>query len=162
MLRALEPEDLELLYRIENDMQFWCYGDTTSPYSRFQLRQYIASASGDAFRDGQVRFAIDERGTTVGYVDLQDLSALHARAAVGIVVLPEHQRRGYATQALLHVAQYARDVLHLHQLYATVASTNAASLALFAKAGYKKTATLSEWLSTPTGWADMSVVSLRL
>ena len=33
-LRAIEPEDLDLLYRIENDVKLWNVGTTNVPYSR--------------------------------------------------------------------------------------------------------------------------------
>ena len=51
-LRALEPEDLDLIYRIENDPDFWRHGSTTVPYSRYALRQYMESAQNDLFADG--------------------------------------------------------------------------------------------------------------
>ena len=41
-LRALEPEDLELLYHIENDDKLWNVGITNVPYSRFMLQEYSA------------------------------------------------------------------------------------------------------------------------
>ena len=44
-LRAPEPEDLELLYKWENDTSLWLAGNTRAPYSRFQLKQYIAGTS---------------------------------------------------------------------------------------------------------------------
>ena len=43
-LRALEPEDLELLYRWENDPELWEVGNTLAPYSRYILKEYIAGS----------------------------------------------------------------------------------------------------------------------
>ena len=34
-LRALEPEDLDLLYAWENDTSLWEFGSTLVPYSRY-------------------------------------------------------------------------------------------------------------------------------
>ena len=34
-LRALEPEDLEFFYSIENDPELWDVSDYTTPYSRY-------------------------------------------------------------------------------------------------------------------------------
>ena len=34
-LRALEPEDLEFIYNLENDMSFWHLSNTQTPYSVF-------------------------------------------------------------------------------------------------------------------------------
>ena len=42
LLRAMEPEDLELLYQIENNPALWKVGVTNVPYSRYQLRDYLA------------------------------------------------------------------------------------------------------------------------
>ena len=43
-LRALEPEDLDSLYNIENDEDLWDVGVTNVPYSRFVLSAYIATS----------------------------------------------------------------------------------------------------------------------
>ena len=75
-LRALEPEDLELVYRIENDPTFWRHGSTTVPYSRYTLRQFIADSTGDIFRDGQVRLVIEIKEES-GARDSLPLHGLH-------------------------------------------------------------------------------------
>jgi diamine N-acetyltransferase len=40
-LRALEPEDLEFIYTIENDESIWEVSHTQTPYSRFLISQYL-------------------------------------------------------------------------------------------------------------------------
>ena len=40
-LRAVEPEDLDVMYEMENDPAMWDVSSFTVPYSRFVLRQYI-------------------------------------------------------------------------------------------------------------------------
>ena len=60
-LRAIEPEDLDLLYRIENDVKLWNIGTTNVPYSRYILHDYVANASDDIYTDRQVRMMV-ERG----------------------------------------------------------------------------------------------------
>ena len=40
-LRALEPEDLDFVYEIENDTSLWALSDTQTPYSRFLIKQYL-------------------------------------------------------------------------------------------------------------------------
>ena len=54
-LRAMEPEDLDLLYHIENDETLWKVGSSNVPYSRYALHNYIASSSYDIYVDRQVR-----------------------------------------------------------------------------------------------------------
>ena len=54
-LRAMEPEDLDFLYNIENDRELWNVGNTNVPYSRYVLHDYIANSTNDIYSDGQVR-----------------------------------------------------------------------------------------------------------
>ena len=41
-LRAIEPEDLEILYTLENDTDMWDISSVHVPYSRYTLKQFIA------------------------------------------------------------------------------------------------------------------------
>ena len=52
-LRAPEPEDLEVMFRFENATDVWEMSNTTGPYSRFQLKQYIEQTQNDLFADRQ-------------------------------------------------------------------------------------------------------------
>ena len=157
-LRAVEPEDLDLMYLIENDTELWRLGQTTVPFSHYALKQYIAETTNDFFHDRQLRLVIETAdGTSVGFVDLQNYEPLHHRAEVGIVVVPEKQRQGLATEALRLLAGYVSVHLGIHQLYALVPEGNEASMALFKKCGYKKTATLQDWLNSPKGWQSVVV-----
>ena len=54
-LRAPEPEDLEVMFRFENATDVWEMSNTTGPYSRFQLKQYIEQTQNDLFADRQLR-----------------------------------------------------------------------------------------------------------
>lgn len=152
-LRACEPEDLEVMYRIENDSSLWEAGLTTTPYSRYALKQYIASSQNDIFIDRQLRLMVVrcEDGLAVGITDLTDFDPLHRRAGVGMVILPEYRRRGYARQALDLLCRYAYDYLHLHQLYAYIACDNAASLNLFEDGQFVRSGILREWLQADGG-----------
>ena len=53
-LRALEPEDLDFLYEMENDESLWEMGGTNVPYSRQVLLDYITTATADIYTDKQV------------------------------------------------------------------------------------------------------------
>lgn len=161
-LRPLEPEDLELLYQWENDTTLWGYSGATVPYSRYLLKQYIESATSDIYQDRQLRLMIDDReeNTTVGIIDLYDFDPSNARAGVGILIAPTMQQRGYATEALTLLVQYAFTHLQLHQLYAHVAATNLPSNRLFSHIKFTPTATLKQWCKTPQGYVDIVVYQL--
>lgn len=160
-LRPVEIEDLDLLYDIENAHEEWTASESNVPYSRFALTKYIADTQLDIYADRQLRLIIEADGVPVGIADLFDFEPLHDRAAVGIVVAEAYRGRGIAAEALRLLDDYAFRRLHLHQLYAHVARSNAASLALFRAAGYTAAATLTDWLRRPDGYEDAVVFQKR-
>ena len=154
-LRAIEPEDLDLMYIVENDPEVCRYSCTTVPLSRYALRRYIEESGGDLYRDSQVRMTIMDAatGAPCGFLDITDLDVAHRRAQVGIVLVPEAQGRGIATGALAEAALYARSQ-GLHQLYAIVAEENARARNLFLRSSYKEVAVLPQWLCSDGRYMD--------
>ena len=155
-LRALEPDDLEFLYELENDPSIWGVSDTLAPVSRQALREYLTHAAADFYVVRQLRLVITTAigSPAVGVVDLFDYDPLHQRAGVGITIRGRERRHGYARQALKLLKVHAREVLRLHQIYATVGADNPASMKLFRAAGFRRVGTRRAWLRTPQGWAD--------
>lgn len=169
-LRAIEPEDLDMLYRIENDTRLWGVGSTNVPYSRYALHDYIANASSDIYTDRQVRLIVENEPDnspdgaihTLGIADLVSFDPRHRRAEVGIVIASPHRRQGYALATLLSLQDYACRVLSLHQLYAVVGADNSAALSLFIKAGYLQVATLPQWLCSGNTYVDAALLQMIL
>ncbi len=159
-LRPCEPEDLNLLYTIENDPQMWDTSNAEGLYSRYALKQYIASAA-SIYECGEMRLVIEEsesgKSVAVGIIDITNFSALHARAEVGIALLKEYRGRGLATQALQKLEQYAVERLHIHLLYAHVVSDNIASSKLFQKNGYKIVSKLPNWHFDKAKYVDVNI-----
>ena len=158
-LRAIEPEDLDLLYRIENDIKLWNIGATNVPYSRYTLHDYIANASGDIYTDRQVRMMIENNeGKIVGIVDIVNFDPSNRRAELGLVIEEPYRQMGYAQSVMAEVENYAVGVLHLHQLFAVIDITNTACVALFRKLGYRESATLQDWLFDGRDYHDAIVM----
>lgn len=156
-LRAPEPEDLELLYRWENNPEWWELGNTLAPYSHYQLKEYIAQSHRDIFDLKQLRLMIElcPDGATVGMVDLYDFDPHHRRAGVGILVDPAYQGKGLAAEALGLLVRYAFSFLKLHQLYAHIPVSNKASKALFTRCGFTVTGVLTDWIAVEDGYQDV-------
>ena len=162
-LRAIEPEDLDLLYKIENDKKLWNVGITNVPYSRYTLHNYIATASNDIYVDHQVRMMVENMsGEVVGIVDLVNFDPSNCRAEVGLIIIEAYRRLGYGNSVLASIAAYALNTLHLHQLYAYVDTNNEASLKLFSKQGYLSSATIRDWLFDGREYHDAVLMQLVL
>ncbi|WP_165041277.1 GNAT family N-acetyltransferase [Dysgonomonas sp. ZJ709] len=163
-LRALEPEDLELLYQWENNSELWIYGSTVSPYSKLALRQYINdSLEMDIYQSKQLRLMIDIVGenTTIGTVDLYDINMRNKNAGIGILIDEAYRNRKYASQALELMREYAFNFLKLHQLYAYIGVNNKPSLKLFENIGYSPVGILKDWIQLmDDNYEDVLVIQL--
>lgn len=154
-LRALEPSDVGLLYQIENDQSLWQYGSNTMPFSREALSLYIATCGSDIYQDRQLRLVVEVGGIAVGLVDIFNMDLKHQRAEVGIVIMDEHRRKGYGSQALQAIVQLVLNHIALHQLYAYVGANNDAAKQVFLNAGFSQSGIIKDWMSEPhRGYAD--------
>lgn len=155
-LRALEPEDLDLLYEVENDPSIWWIGGQKGPYSRFMLRQYLADITGDIYTDKQLRLVavMKETNEPVGLVDLMDFSPAHHKAEVGILVFPEFRGKHYASSVLQLLEAFAAEHLLLHQLFAYTPVQNQAAVHLFRKNGFAEEHRLVDWIRLNDGFCD--------
>ena len=192
-LRALEPEDLDLLYAIENDPGTWASTAHAAFYSRYVLKQYIAAAANDIFADGQLRLVAtlqmpqaegasscgdgtisfgdgtlsSGEGTLpcdegkrlsvpIGLADMTGFDPMHQRAEIGLIMLPAYRGKGLAVSVLNCLVAHAQR-LHIHQLWATVAETNAAAKAMMAAARFYPSALLRQWLRTDANYVDARI-----
>ncbi|MBD3723659.1 MAG: GNAT family N-acetyltransferase [Flavobacteriaceae bacterium] len=147
-LRALEPEDLEFIYLIENDESIWEVSHTQTPYSKFLIRQYLENAHQDIYEAKQLRLAICEKDAfqAIGLIDLFDYDPQNSRAGIGILIHTEsYKNKGIGTEALDLLIKYSFSNLQLHQLYANISTDNEASLQLFTKFGFQKIGVKKQW-----------------
>lgn len=161
-LRALEPEDLELLYTIENDSSLWWLATTTAPYSRYRLRDYISANENDIYKDEQIRFVIEWQDKAIGMIDLFDYSPKNGRAEMGVALLKEAQGKGLARQAIGMIADYARNVVHMEQIYSVVPESNIASLRMLEATGFVRSGTLKRWIRNGENYENAAVMQLFL
>ncbi|NQX84470.1 MAG: GNAT family N-acetyltransferase [Flavobacteriaceae bacterium] len=146
-LRALEPEDLEFVYEIENSEGLWEISQTVTPYSRFLIKQYLEQAHKDIFEVKQLRLVIcNLEHETLGLIDVFDFDSINQRAGIGILVKAEVDRqKGIGSEALYLLVNYCFMHLDLHQLYCNISETNIASLKLFKKHGFEIVGLKKDW-----------------
>lgn len=161
-LRAVEPEDAEMMYEAEGDPAAWIYSDYLAPMSLEMMRHYALTYDADPLRSGQLRLIIEAGGEAAGILDLFDISARHLRADTGIYLLPSFRGKGLGIKALELVKEYCRQRLGLHQLTATVAEGNTQALNCYGKAGFTIVGKRPEWLRMPDGFEDVWLMCTKL
>lgn len=162
-LRALEPEDLDILYKWENNSNLWVHGNTLTPYSKLALRNYISETQQtDIFEAKQLRLMIElkQKKIVLGSVDIYDFDFHNSRVGIGILIDEQMRKNGYAEQTLKLIEDYSFNFLHIHQLYAYIATDNENSIRLFEKCRYKKSGLLKNWIRHNNAYKDVSLYQL--
>ena len=156
-LRALEPEDLDFIYALENNESIWEVSNTQTPYSRFLIRQYLENAHQDIYEAKQLRLAIchNETAETLGLIDIFDFDPKNNRAGVGLLIGSQANRsKGIGSEALELVINYSFQQLQVHQLYVNIGSDNEISLQLFTKFGFQKIGIKKDWNKVNNDYKD--------
>ncbi|MDR2474276.1 MAG: GNAT family N-acetyltransferase [Bacteroidales bacterium] len=163
-LRALEPEDIDILYRWENDTSLWSNGNTLSPWSRFSLRRYIEESFQNIYEIKQLRLMIilKENFETIGAVDLFNFDPFHERAEIGILIDKNYRNRGLAEQSLLLMKGYAFQYLKIKQLYVHIPESNDTSLRLFQRCGFLISGKLQKWIKVGDTFRDVYLLQLLI
>jgi len=156
-LRALEPEDLNNLYQLENEEQVWEISNTSTPYSKYVLKQYLEASHRDIFEVKQLRLVVcmSKNDQAIGFIDLFDFDPKHKRVGIGIIIFSEKDRqKGHAFEAVNLLCNYAFVHLNVHQVYANITEDNLGSIQLFEKLGFKKAGTKKEWMFSGSTFKD--------
>jgi len=158
-LRAVEPADIDMLYEWENNTSVWNVSNTLTPFSRFQIEEYVMNSQNDIYAARQLRLMIElytgvAAPETIGCIDLFDFEPHHLRAGIGVLIAEKYRDQGYAGEALEILMYFAFGTLHLHQLYCNIAANNLNSVHLFEKHGFTRCGIKREWLIEGLSWSD--------
>lgn len=147
ILRALEPDDLDILYDTENDKSLWKYSNTSSPFSKHSLKKFIENSHLDIIEHNQVRLVLsDKNNLPFGFIDLFKYDMINKRAGVGIIIFEKYRSRGLGSISLDLIENYVKKYIPIHQLYANISSENTESIKLFEKHNYLKVGNKKDWI----------------
>ena len=147
ILRALEPDDLDILYDTENDKSLWKYSNTSSPFSKHSLKKFIENSHLDIIEHKQVRLVLsDKNNLPFGFIDLFKYDMINKRAGVGVIIFEKYRSRGLGSISLDLIENYVKKYIPIHQLYANISSENIESIKLFEKHNYLKVGNKKDWI----------------
>lgn len=134
-LVALEQEDLPQVIQWINDERVNVFNGARFPVGAAEQQAWFERTRGDNTKQ---KLIIRSRADgAVGMVSLFNIDAKHQSAEIGIYVDPQHQRRGYAADALRMVVRFAFMEMNLHKVYCSILAFNEASVRLFERVGFK-------------------------
>jgi len=154
-LRTVHPSDAAALYCWENNFDYREAGSSAKHFTKEEIKNFVLNSYHDIHLEKQLRWMIcpvkSEKkavnsgsaftasfSESIGCIDLFDFDEHNRKAGVGILIAePKHRKNGYGSEALSILVRYCFSILHLKQLYCTIAKDNRASLNLFTKHGFK-------------------------
>lgn len=144
-LRKFKPSDAEAVYQICKDKQMarWTMG-LPADYKLEHATAFIRKARRLARQNRELHFAITlkESGRLIGTMGLKRIDTTHKCAEIGFVIGRKYQAKGYATEAVGLILEFAFKKLRLYRVYGYCFEPNVASRCVFEKCRFKLEGTI--------------------
>ncbi|MFC4275378.1 spermidine N1-acetyltransferase [Achromobacter aloeverae] len=156
-LRPLEREDLRFVHALDNNasvMRYWF----EEPYETFAE---LSSLYEEHIHDQRERrFVMEAHADKVGLVELVEIDHVHRRAEFQIIVIPDHQGKGYASEGTRLAMEYGFSVLNLYKIYLLVDKENHKAAHIYKKLGFTEEGVLKHEFFVQGQYRDVVRMSL--
>jgi len=135
-LRAIEREDIPTFVRWFNDPEVRRYLEMYLPMSKAEEEEWFEAR----LKDQSCRiFAIEtEEGAHIGNIGLHDLDWRNRTAGLAIVIAEkEYWGRGYGSDAIITLLDFAFNEMNLHRIYLSVFDFNERAIRCYEKCGFR-------------------------
>jgi RimJ/RimL family protein N-acetyltransferase len=154
-LRELREEDLHLLAQWWNDPGVAAFQrGYTQPKTVESIAEMVRLWSRNDGADCGLSVVKRKGGELIGHVALFGATPKDRSATFAIVIGPDHQNRGYGTEAARLMLGYGFTELGLHRIELNVYSFNARAIAAYAKAGFVAEGRRRESVWRSGAWHD--------
>jgi RimJ/RimL family protein N-acetyltransferase len=152
VLRPFQEGDLDALYKVHSDEEVarYLYKEPRSLEETRELLGRKMAAAQFAGEGEWISAAViaRESGQFVGDMALHWVSEQHKTGELGFIFDPEHQGRGYATEAARAFLAFAFEGMGFHRMIGRTEARNVASARVLEKLGMRREAHLveNEWV----------------
>jgi diamine N-acetyltransferase len=157
-IRPLERKDLRFIHELNNNetiIHYWF----EEPYEAFvELCQLYDK---HIHNQNERRFIAESNREMLGLVEIVEIDYIHRRAQFQIIIAPNHQRKGYATEATRLAMNYAFNVLNLHKLYLIVDCQNEPAIKIYTKLGFREEGVLKDEFFVNGQYRDVYRMAVR-
>jgi RimJ/RimL family protein N-acetyltransferase len=156
-LRGVEPTDAETFFQwnLDSDMGrnlafVW------PPISQALVTKQVEEMALKTLEEDSFTWVIEDgSGRAVGSVTTHHCDRRNGTFGYGINVAAEHQRQGYATEAICLILKYYFEELRYQKVAVQVFSHNEMSIALHEKLGFLKEGVLRQMIYTGGQYFDL-------
>ncbi|HZJ42411.1 MAG TPA: GNAT family protein [Pyrinomonadaceae bacterium] len=152
-LRQPRESDSAELLRLNRASSRLHRGLVSPPKTEDEFQTYMEFSRRDDCRSFLICLAAD--GSIVGAITLSQIFMKGFRSAyLGYYIGEQHASRGYMTEALQLILNYAFERLELHRVEANIQPGNVASIALVRRAGFTQEGYSRRYLKISGRWRD--------
>ena len=156
-LRGVEPTDAETFFQWNLDSGMGRALDFVwPPISQALVAKQVQEMALRTLEADNFTWVIEDgSGRAVGSVATHDCNRRNGTFGYGISVAAEHQRRGYATEAICHILKYYFEELRYQKATIQVFGYNEISASLHEKLGFVKEGVLRQMIYTGGQYWDL-------
>lgn len=161
-LRAVEPEDWNLFYLLNQDTEMARYCDRVYfPSSKEALRKWCQETASAPPSSDEFRWVIEKvSGEAIGTLHAFDCNLRNGTFKYGLIILPLHQKQGCATEVIHLVLNYYFLELRYQKACVSIHASNLPSIQLHKKLGFQQEGILRRMLYTEGQFYDELIFGL--
>jgi len=128
-LIAFEREDIDIVKGWINDERISVGNCPRFPICTYEQEMWYQ----DVYKDKTKKKMIisTKEGEKVGMVSLGRIDYKNQNSEIGIYIMPDHQQKGYAKEAISLLLRFSFNEMNMHKIYALICNYNKPSLELF-------------------------------
>src|SRR5579871_6301489 len=156
-LRGVEPTDAETFFQwnLDSDMGR-NFAFVWPPISQALVKKQVEEMAQKTLEEDAFIWVIEDMsGRAVGSITTHHCDRRNGVLGYGINIAVEHQRQGYASEAIVMILKYYFEELRYQKVAIQVFSHNEASMALHEKLGFVKEGTLRQMIYTGGQYFDL-------
>jgi RimJ/RimL family protein N-acetyltransferase len=158
LLKPLEEKHLEDLRRLRNSALTHTYLTSALPVNDINQKVWFETVSRD---NTKMYFAIEDyAGLFVGFARCDEWDRVNGSIRVGVDIIPDKRRQGYALDAYHVLLRYLFGDLRTHRVWLLVIRTNSAAMSLYKKIGFKEEGVQREAIFRNNGYKDYISMSM--
>jgi RimJ/RimL family protein N-acetyltransferase len=156
-LRGVEPSDAEIFFQWDQNSERARRLDFVwPPTSRAAVKTWVEEQAQKKLEKDAFMWVIENMdGVAVGSISTHHCDLRNRTFSYALDITPEHQRKGYASEAIALVLQYYFEELNYQKVAVPVHSYNCESMRLHSKLGFRIEGTLRRMVFSGGEYFDL-------
>lgn len=163
LFREISENDADTIFQLRSDPVSMEFLDRAPLKAKEEALALIKKMKEDISNNNGIVWALalkEEPAKSIGTISFWRIEKENHRAEIGYMLLPVYFNKGYMTEAINRVNEYAFTKMNLHSIEANINPANAASAAILLKTGFVKEGHFKENYFFDGKFIDSAIFSL--